>query len=107
MNVIFCIRCCDQKQQIDRLAVERLIFYAFRDDHGCQSGTFHRVALPMGNGNAVADSCRSFKKKKKNLFFIRPVIGNIAGFLHERDRHLQALSFVGRRRLQRNALPLK
>ena len=107
MNIILCIGCCDQKQKIDRLSVERFIFNAVRNDHCCKSRALDCVAFAVRDRDTVADTGCSLCLTEEDLLLVCLVVGNVARFLHQGDRHFQTLRLVGRRSLERNALLLQ
>ena len=57
MNIVFCIRCCDQKKQCNRLIVQSFELHAVFYNHGCKSRFLYCVTFSMRNGDSLTDSC--------------------------------------------------
>lgn len=96
MDVVLRVRCCDQKDQVDGLAVQRVKIHTILYDHGCQSGLAHRIAFTVGNRNSLTDSGGAFFLSRINLFAIAFLIIDLSAFYHQGYHLIQRLAFISR-----------
>ena len=94
MDVLFCIRGCDQEDDVRRFSVRRFIIDTVRKSHGSKTGRLDSVCLSMRNSDAVADSCRALLFTGKDCSFIFSLICDIAFLGHEVDHLVDGVHFV-------------
>ena len=83
MHIVFCIWCCDQKDDMHRFSVKCIVFYALWHDHGCQPRCRYCIRLTMWDCNPLSDTCRSFFFSCKNPLQISVRIRDVAAFAHQ------------------------
>ena len=60
MYVVFGIRCCNQKDQMYRLSIKRIVIYTVLYNHRCQSRLIYKCTFSVRDRNPLSDTCRSF-----------------------------------------------
>ena len=102
MDIVFCIRRCDQEHQCNRLPIQRIKIHAILNYHCCQSRFCYRIAFSMRNGDSFSDSCRTFFFSCIYLLSICFFIIDLFALYHEINDLVECFVFALWRCIQKN-----
>ena len=102
MDIVFCIRCCDQEHQCNKLPIQRIKIHTILNYHCCQSRFCYRIAFSMRNGDSFSDSCRTFFFSCIYLLSICFFIIDLFALYHEINDLVECFVFALWRCIQKN-----
>ena len=104
MDVLLAVGRGDQKEQLCRFAVQRLIVDTRRDNHRRKSGARDGRGLGMRDGNPFADAGCAFGFPVEDCLLVSRFVDQIAVCRHQVDEKIDGGLFVFRRCRQTNTV---
>ena len=103
VDVVLGIRCCDQKDQVHRLAVQRIKVYTVFYNHCCQPRFAHCITFSVRDRDPFTDAGGAFFFSCINLLAVAFRVIDLSAFYHQGYHLIQCFLFATRCTVQTNA----
>ncbi len=107
MDVVFRVRRGDQKDQMDRLSVQRVKVHSIWNDHGCKSRFYDCVALAVRDGDPFPDSRCSFFLSPVDFLSVSFLVPDLPAFYHKRYHLVEGVFLRRRSAVEQNTSSVK